>query len=160
LEEKSFLPGPSKPGAGGVEGRVTAELPEADRLLLTVSTQEGATLVTFNRKMKEIDLLVDAGDSVTLDLKYYSPFVTNPAILRVRKAEAPVLSPGLIREEVAPEEMPAPGAEEETPEGSEPPAEEEPLEGPAPEEEVPGTGGAEPPETPEATEPEEAGKSI
>jgi hypothetical protein len=156
---KSFLPGPSKPSEGGVEGRVTAELPEADRLLLTVSTPEGATLVTFNRKMKEIDLLVDAGDSVTLDLKYYSPFVTNPAILRVRKADVPALLPALpLREEEpepAPEEMPEPATEEEQP------AEEaEPSPGEPPMEEAPGTGGAEPPETPEAAEPEEAGKAI
>jgi hypothetical protein len=159
---KSFLPGPSKPRAGGVEGRVTAELPEADRLLLTVSTPEGATLVTFNRKMKEIDLLVDEGDSVTLDLKYYSPFVTNPAILRVRKAEAPVLSPGLIPEEEAPGALEGPIEEM-----AEPPAGEEPLEGPAPgeqgAEEVPGTGDAgtgESPEPPAVDQPEEAGKPI
>jgi hypothetical protein len=153
---KSYLPGPSKPREGGVEGKVTAELLEQERLLLTVSTAEGATLVTFNRKMKEINLLVDEGDSITLDLRYYSPFVTNPAILRVRKEEGPELFPGPVREEKTPAgEMPEPSTEEA-----------EPSPGETDAGEVPGTGDGGPPEpqgspeTPAVSEPEEAGKSI
>lgn len=71
-----------------VEGKVVAKLSKADKLLVTVSTPEGASLVTFDRKISEITLLVEEGDYITLKLSRYDPFITNPKIIRVRKADA------------------------------------------------------------------------
>ncbi len=71
-----------------VEGKVVAKRPHNDKLQITVSTPEGASLVTFNRRVSEIDLLVNEGDYITLSLKKYEPFLTNPPIVKVRK-EAP-----------------------------------------------------------------------
>lgn len=79
-----YLPQALKP-ALSVEGKVVAKQREADRLLLTVRTQEGSTLVTFTKKVPEIDLLVEKTDTVVLSMKQYRPFVENPEILRVAK---------------------------------------------------------------------------
>ena len=70
-----------------IDGEVVRKLREADRLLLTVQTSQGSFLVTFKKKVAEIDLLVQQGDTVTLSLSRYEPFVEEPAILRVRKQE-------------------------------------------------------------------------
>jgi hypothetical protein len=51
---------------GSVEGTVEAEQLEDGRLLLTLSTPNGVTLATFTKNIAEIDLLVEAGDRVTL----------------------------------------------------------------------------------------------
>ncbi len=88
-----YLPQSLKP-ALSVEGRVVAKQREADRLLLTVRTKEGSTLVTFTKKIPEIDLLVENTDMVVLSMKQYRPFVENPEILRVAKedgAEVPAV---------------------------------------------------------------------
>ncbi|MBI2369318.1 MAG: hypothetical protein HYV08_03620 [Deltaproteobacteria bacterium] len=58
---------------------------EEDRLLLTVLTPRGAILATFRQKVAEIDLLVDVGDTLTLGLPRYEPFLADPRIERVRK---------------------------------------------------------------------------
>jgi hypothetical protein len=60
---------------------------EGERLLLAVQTAQGAILVTFKKKVAEIDLLVQQGDIVTLGLSRYEPFVDEPVIERVRKQE-------------------------------------------------------------------------
>ena len=72
-----------------IDGEVVRKLREGDRLLLTVQTSQGSFLVTFKKKVAEIDLLVQQGDTVTLALSRYEPFVEEPAILRVRKQELP-----------------------------------------------------------------------
>ena len=85
--------GPYLPGAFGVkkaetiDGEVVRKLREADRLLLTVQTTQGSVLATFKKKVAEIDLLVQQGDTVTLALSRYEPFVEDPVIERVRKQE-------------------------------------------------------------------------
>ena len=72
-----------------VEGEVERKLREQDRLLLTVQTSQGTVLLaTFKKKVAEIDLLVQKGDTLTLALRRYEPFVEDPAIERVRKPEA------------------------------------------------------------------------
>ncbi len=58
-----------------------------DRLLLTVQTSQGSFLVTFKKKVAEIDLLVQQGDTLTLALRRYEPFVDEPAIERVRRLD-------------------------------------------------------------------------
>ncbi len=80
---------------GGIDGEVTSKLMEGNRLLITVKASEGAILVTFTKKVPEINLLVDKGDTVYLDIKDYKPFVDNPDINRVKK---PDRKPGQIEE--------------------------------------------------------------
>jgi hypothetical protein len=70
-----------------VEGEVVRKQREGDRLLLTVQTSQGTVLATFKKKVGEIDLLVQQGDTLTLALTRYEPFVDDPAIDRVRKQE-------------------------------------------------------------------------
>lgn len=71
-----------------VEGQVVRKQREGDRLLLTVATPEGSILVTFRKKVTEIELLVAEGDTLTLALRRYEPFVENPEIERVRKPKS------------------------------------------------------------------------
>ncbi len=66
-----------------LDGVVTAKQLEEDRLLLTVVTSAGATLVTFKKRVAEIALLVDEGDRITLTLSHYQPFLEDPQIARV-----------------------------------------------------------------------------
>lgn len=71
-----------------VSGPVTAKRLGEDRLLLTVVTPEGATLATFTKRVNEIDLLVEAGDTLTLSMPEYDPFLRDPDIERVVKPES------------------------------------------------------------------------
>jgi hypothetical protein len=80
-ESVSFGGGSGQP----VEGTVKGKLPRDDKLLITVSTPDGASLVTFTQKVEEISLLVDVGDHITLKMGKYEPFVMNPTIIRVDK---------------------------------------------------------------------------
>ena len=82
-----YLPEVLKPMREEIEGQVTAEQLKKDKLLFTVSTSQGAILVTFNKNLAEIDLLIEKEDIITLGLHQYEPFVTNPQIIRVRKAQ-------------------------------------------------------------------------
>ena len=67
-------------------GPVLAEQREGDRLLLTVAAEQGAMLATFTERVAEIDLLVSVGDTVSLGVPRYRPFVENPRFEGVRKA--------------------------------------------------------------------------
>lgn len=80
--------GLSGDGEGAVRGVVTAKSKKADRLLVTVVGAEGAVLVTFEEKIEEIDLLVEEGDTLALDLGGYKPFVSDPTIRAVMKPKA------------------------------------------------------------------------
>ena len=84
----SYFPRGFATGPTGVQGTVVRKQAEDDRLLLTISSSNGALLATFQKKITEISLLVDEGDSVTLDVRVYSPFVTDPPILRVKKPDS------------------------------------------------------------------------
>ena len=83
-----YLPDALRSKTEIVEGEVTRKLREQDRLLLTVVTARGAILVTFRRKVSEVDLLVAEGDKLTLRLRRFEPFVEDPAIQSVRKKDA------------------------------------------------------------------------
>jgi hypothetical protein len=75
-----------------VEGEVIRKQREADRVLITIGTPRGAVLATFKKQMPEVDLLVAEGDTVTLGLRRFEPFVEDPVIQRVQKktrAESP-----------------------------------------------------------------------
>ena len=68
-----------------VTGVVEAKSAEVDRLLLTVGSDAGAMLVTYSKNVAEIDLLVDVGDTVVLEVDEYAPFVEDARIRRVAK---------------------------------------------------------------------------
>jgi len=94
-----------------VEGRVLNKALESDRLLLKIEAEDGVLLATFTERQEEIDLLVDPGDTLTLDVKGYQPFLADPAIERVRRTNPPV----------EPEEPQAEGGVKEEPRLTEPP---------------------------------------
>ncbi len=111
---------------GLVEGLVLDKALEPDRLLLKIEAEDGVSLATFTQRQEEINLLVDPGDTITLDVREYQPFLEDPAIERVRKPKPPI----------EPEEPPVEtGVEEEPritePQGIEPPAEPRETETPA-----------------------------
>ncbi|MDX1411435.1 MAG: hypothetical protein R3351_04720 [Nitrospirales bacterium] len=83
-----YFPKMMKPSSQEVKGVVVKKQTKPNRLLLTISSKEGAILATFKKKIAEITLLVDEGDSITLAVNNYAPFVTDPRILRVNKPEA------------------------------------------------------------------------
>ncbi len=74
-------------------GTVTHKERQQDRLLMTVTTQDGTILATFQKQVPEIDLLVEEQDSVTLDVKQYEPFVTDPPVIKVNKLTRQVPEP-------------------------------------------------------------------
>jgi len=82
-----YLPSAMKAAKGGVDGEVISKLHEDSRLLVTVKTADGSILITFTKKVPEINLLVTEGDIVTLDIKSYNPFINDPRINRVRKPD-------------------------------------------------------------------------
>lgn len=88
-----YLPPAIKPGTS-VEGTVVAKQREADRLLLTVRAPDGSILVTFTKKIPEIDLLVEQTDTIVLSMRQYKPFIHDPEILRVAKVEPDTGSAG------------------------------------------------------------------
>jgi hypothetical protein len=83
----SRLPQSMGGGRESLEGLVTAKQREEDRLLVTIVTPAGATLVTFKKRVAEIALLIDEGDRVTLTLPRYEPFLDDPNITRVVKPD-------------------------------------------------------------------------
>lgn len=79
----AFLQGPKEE----IEGLVARKQQEPERLLITVSSTQGSTLAIFDEQMSEVELLLQEGDIVTLRVKEYKPFVTNPELVRVKKGE-------------------------------------------------------------------------
>jgi len=84
-----YLPEALRGRVETVEGEVTRKQREPDRLLITVVTPRGAILAIFKNQIPEVDLLVGEGDTVTLGLRRFEPFVEDPAIQRVRKKGLP-----------------------------------------------------------------------
>ena len=82
---RPYLPASLQGSDDTVSGLVTAKERQDDKLLLTVDSQRGAVLATFSKKVAEISLLVDAGDSVALAVRTVEPFVEDPAIREVHK---------------------------------------------------------------------------
>ena len=80
-----YLPDGLRGEAVQVAGIVEAKSTAGERLLLTVASEAGATLVTFREDVAEIDLLVGVGDSVLLAVDEYAPFVDDADIRRVMK---------------------------------------------------------------------------
>ncbi len=83
-----YLPEALQRKIPSLEGTVVMEKRDGDRLLLAIQTQEGSILATFKEKVAETELLISEGDSITLVLGQYKPFVEDPVIARVRKTES------------------------------------------------------------------------
>lgn len=114
-----FLPdlaGPYLPDAlsgdqDQVAGVVEAKSTEGDRVLLTVGSEAGATLVTFRDDIAEIDLLVSVGDSVLLTVDDYAPFINDARISRVMKPRDWRVAPaGALDTAAGPDTAERPGA--------------------------------------------------
>ena len=73
-------------GGETLEGPVLGKREEEGRLLLTVDALQGAVLATFSERVAEINLLVDVGDTITLGVTGYEPFIDDPLFRGVRKA--------------------------------------------------------------------------
>jgi len=82
-----YLPVGLQPQTQVVKGVVVRKHKDGERLLLTVSTPQGALLATFTQHMSEIDLLVEERDEVTLGLAHYAPFIHDPVIKGVMKPD-------------------------------------------------------------------------
>lgn len=98
--------------ADRTEGRVVGKRLQGKRLLLTVDAAEGTILATFEKKVEEIDMLVEEGDLVTLGVPRYEPFVADPPVLAVRKQELPAAVRDQPEAPEEPAEEPAAGAPE------------------------------------------------
>ncbi|MDT3779603.1 hypothetical protein PJI16_18725 [Nitrospira sp. MA-1] len=81
----SYLPAFLKDAMHPLEGSVTHKKRQEDRLLVTMTTQDGSILATFQQQAPEIDLLIEERDLVTLDVPKYEPFIHDPTLLRVTK---------------------------------------------------------------------------
>ena len=99
---------PAGLGGGGETLEGLGKRQEEGRLLLTVAAVQGAVLATFSERVAEIDLLVDVGDTITLGVTGYEPFIDDPAFRGVRKAaqtaaaaRPPATEPGTIIEGAA-----------------------------------------------------------
>jgi hypothetical protein len=110
-----YLPAGLGGGGATLEGPVLGKRQEEGRLLLTVDAVQGAVLATFSERVAEIDLLVDVGDTITLGVSGYEPFIDDPAFRGVRKAtqtpasgRPPAMDSGAIIEG-DPQGAPAPG---------------------------------------------------
>ena len=82
---RPYLPAGLRGDDVQILGVVQAKSAEPDRLLLTVGSDAGAMLVTFQKKVAEIDQLVSVGESVQLTVQAYAPFVDDARISRVMK---------------------------------------------------------------------------
>lgn len=113
---QAFIPDAIRPG-GLVDGEVLEKSRENDRLLLKLTTERGMILATFHERQEEIDLLIEKGDTVTIRVERYQPFLEDPPIERVGRPDVTAPAP-MTREperepeaEPAPEPMPEPGPE-------------------------------------------------
>jgi len=80
----SALRAPRRP----VEGQVIGKQREEGHVLLKVQTDDALILATFTKRVPEIDLLVEQGDSIILALPNTGPFVDDPVIERVTRARS------------------------------------------------------------------------
>jgi hypothetical protein len=68
-----------------VEGQVTKKQRESNRVLVKIETQQGVILAAFTKRMAEIDLLIEPGDTIALALPGDQPFADDPSIERVTR---------------------------------------------------------------------------
>jgi hypothetical protein len=80
-----YLPKDFRIQARVVEGQVASKQREPNRLLVKIQTDKGVLLATFTKRVAEVDLLIDAGDTIALGLRSDQPFVDDPLIERVTR---------------------------------------------------------------------------
>lgn len=80
-----YLPNELKIRARVVEGHVTSKQRESNRLLVKLQTEQGVVLAAFTKRVAEIDLLVETGDTIVLALRSDQPVVDDPQIERVKR---------------------------------------------------------------------------
>jgi hypothetical protein len=80
-----YLPKDLRIRARVVEGQVTNKQREPNRLLLKIQTEQGVMLAAFTKRVAEIDLLIEPGDTIALGLRSDQPFVDDPQIERVKR---------------------------------------------------------------------------
>lgn len=80
-----YLPNELKIRASVVEGQVTSKQREPNRLLVKLQTEQGVVLAAFTKRVAEIDLLVETGDTIVLALRSDQPVVDDPQIERVKR---------------------------------------------------------------------------
>ncbi len=116
-----------------VKGTVAAKQKKENVLLLTVDTPEGVLLATFNKKVDEINLLINEKDTIEFTISKYMPFIDDPQIIRVVKEQQAVPEPAPAekpkeqnakevkprRQGKPPSAAPAPGATEHKPPAAE-----------------------------------------
>jgi hypothetical protein len=83
-----------------VRGTVAAKQKKENAVLLTVDTPEGVLLATFNKKVDEINLLINEKDMIEFTLPKYVPFIDDPKIIRVVKEQQAAPEPARIEKPV------------------------------------------------------------
>src|SRR5437867_10132492 len=58
-----------------LEGQIVRKQRDGNRLLVKVSTTKGPMLVTFTQNVADLDVLLDAGDTVTLATSAYATLI-------------------------------------------------------------------------------------
>ena len=80
-----YLPPQLRIRARVVEGLVVGKQREPNRLLLKIQTESGVILATYTKRVAEVDLLVEPGDTIALELRNAEPVVDEPPIERVKR---------------------------------------------------------------------------
>jgi hypothetical protein len=70
-----------------VEGQVLQKQREGNRVLVKIQTDQGVILAAFTKRVAEIDLLVEPGQTIAISLPNDQPVVDDPAIERVKGAK-------------------------------------------------------------------------
>lgn len=77
---RPYLPAALGGGRIVVGGVVSAKRMEPQQLFLTLPTAQGTILASFTEEAERIAMMIDVGDSVTLRVSGYKPFIENPRI--------------------------------------------------------------------------------
>lgn len=80
-----ILPDALRSAGESVRGTVADKKWKGDRLLLSIDAHRGAVLATFRKRTEELDLLIQEGDSVTLEVASTGPFADEPRLMQVKK---------------------------------------------------------------------------
>ena len=80
-----YLPRASSGPGEHIEGHVIRKQRDGNRLLVKISTVQGPMLIIFTQKVADLEVLLDAGDTVTLVTPAYATFVEDPILERVKE---------------------------------------------------------------------------
>src|SRR5499427_7896312 len=80
-----YLPPQLRLRARVVEGQAVGRQREPNRLLLKIQTETGVILATYTERVAEVDLLVEPGDTIALELRNTEPVVDEPPIEGVKR---------------------------------------------------------------------------